>query len=99
MAAISSTGCTVPTSLFAVITPTRTVSGCTARSRAAVSTMPSAPTGAYVTEKPRACNDCAAPSTAGCSIAETMICLPFAADASAAPIIAQLSDSLPPEVK
>ena len=99
MAASSAMGCTVPISLFASCTDTSVVSGRTARSSASGCTRPPGSTSTSVISKP--CTRArwsAEASTASCSIGEMTTCLPRGF-ASARPLTARLSASVPPLVK
>ena len=99
MAPISFTGCTEPISLFAVMTEIRTVSGLMAFFSSSSFSTPSESTPTLVTENPLFSRYCAVSSMAWCSMAETMRCLPLDSSISMVPMRAQLSDSVPPEVK
>ena len=90
---------TAPVSLFAVITLIKTVSFLIAFSRSEISIVPRVFTGRYVTSKPQRSSARHDSSTAGCSTDVVIICLPLSFIAYAAPFIAQLSLSLPPQVK
>ena len=96
---MSATGWTVPTSLFAIITLMRIVSGVMAASTAAGSTMPYPSTGRYVTAKPCSSSHSQVWVIAWCSTADVMMWFPFPRCANATPLSAQLSDSVPPLVK
>ena len=96
---ISAMGWMDPISLFAVITDTRTVSGRIAFSSSSSLTIPSSSTPTLVTSKPLLSRYLAVSSIAWCSIVDTMMCLPLFSLISAPETRAQLSDSVPPEVK
>ena len=103
--ATSSSGWTVPTSLFTAMTDTRPTSGRQASARAARSTRPSGPLGTSRSSAPvRAARDRQARSTAWCSIAEHTTAGGgpsgrAAATASQPPWTARSSASVPPEVR
>ena len=97
-AASSAIGCTVPTSLFASWMLTSVVSSRSAAARSSGETRPSWSTPSVVTSNPVRPRNAADSSTAGCSIALTTTCRPRGS-ASAMPLTAALSDSVPPEVK
>lgn len=92
-------GWIAPISLLTAIIDTKMVSGRRSSARAFTSTIPRAVTGAYDTSNPCELSHLALSVTAGCSIAETIICFPKAAFSKAIPLIAQLSLSVPPDVK
>src|SRR5437773_2215579 len=100
-AASRATGCTTPISLFTHITLT------TATPRASASLSPSSATspwpftGRMISSPPRRATACAAARTALCSIADTATRNgpPRSRAASAHPITARLSASVPPDVK
>ena len=98
---ISSTGCIVPTSLFTHMTDTTAGCGREGRSSAARSTTPRRSTGRMDSAPPSRATACAAARTALCSVAQAAACIgrPAAPAASAAPMTARLSASVPPEVK
>ena len=88
-----------PISLLTAMTETSVVSGRIKVSKAETSTKPWVLTGAKSTSKPCVLSQSADSFTAGCSIAETMMCLPRCAFSNATPLMTQLSPSVPPEVK
>ena len=93
---------TDPSSLFAVMTLTSTVSYRTAASTSSTSTLPSG-RGATTSrwQSPRSANHRAAASTAGCSTAVVTTCGVVRRASRAAhtiPLMARLSASVPPEV-
>ena len=96
---ISAMGCMEPISLFAVITETRTVSGRMAFSSSSSFTIPSESTFTLVTSNPLFSRYFAVSRMAWCSIVVIMMCFPLFSLISAPEIRAQLSDSVPPEVK
>src|SRR5690348_3176489 len=99
------TGCTAPTSLFTHITATTATPPpplrASASSNASSETAPSPSTGRMTSSPPRWTTACAAASTALCSMADTATRNgpPRSRAASAAPITARLSASVPPDVK
>ena len=95
----SETGSIAPISLFTYITDTRMVSSLSDALSVSGSTCPAAFTGRYVTSKPFFSRNAQLSSTAGCSITVVIMCLPRLLPARAAPIIAILSPSVPPDVK
>ena len=100
-AASRATGCTTPTSLFTHMTLTIATPRRSASASAPSSTSPEAPTGRMISSPPRCVTACAAARTALCSIADTATRNgpPRSRAASAAPITARLSASVPPDVK
>src|SRR2546422_2072241 len=94
-------GWTVPTSLFTHITLTSATPRASASSSASSSTTPEALTPTRISSPPRCCTACAAASTALCSTADTATRNgpPRSRAASADPMMARLSASVPPEVK
>lgn len=90
-------GFKVPTSLFACITDTNTVSSRIASFISSVDTAPSRPTGSTVTSKPSRSRRLAGSSTDLCSAALTIKCLPLV-DARITPIKARLFASVAPLV-
>ena len=94
----SATGCSVPTSLFAAISETSTVSGRSAAAMSPAVDQPVARPRTRVTSKPSRSRLRHGSSTAGCSIAVVTMWRPLAARARAAPRRARLSDSVAPEV-
>ncbi len=97
---ISSTGCRVPTSLLTHITDTTAGPAARAASSASSRTTPLPSTGRTSSSPPSRATAWAAASTALCSVAHTAarIRRPAARAASAPPITARLSASVPPEV-
>ena len=95
---ISEIGCIVPTSLLAAITLTSTVRSVMADSTASGSTKPCSSTARYVTSKPWRSSRAHSWRTALCSMALVMMCRPRADAAQATPLMARLSDSVPPLV-
>ncbi len=95
------TGCSVPTSLFTHITLTTATPRASAASSAVSSTAPAASTGSAISSPPRCATAWAAARIALCSVAHTATRNgpPRSRDASAAPITARLSASVPPDVK
>ena len=100
MLPISATGWIVPSSLFASITDTSAVSGRIAAATSSARTRPLLSALTYVTSKPSRSRALALFKTAWCSILSVTICFfPLPASRCAVPFIAQLSLSVPPEVK
>ena len=99
--AMRATGWITPTSLFTHMTLTTATPPASACSSAPSSTTPEALTGRMSSRPPRRPTAWAAARTALCSIADTATRNgpPRSRDASAAPMIAKLSASVPPEVK
>ena len=96
---ISSIGWMAPTSLFTYIMETKIVSSVIASFSSSSWTTPSWSTGKYVTSYP-SCSKCfIGLFTDACSTFVVMIFFPLLLLASTAPIIAQLFDSVPPDVK
>src|SRR6266704_1572350 len=100
-AATRATGCTTPTSLFTHITLTTATPRASAAASASSATAPDASTGRMISSPPSRATACAAARTALCSIADTATRNgpPRARAASAHPITARLSASVPPDVK
>ena len=96
MAAIS---CTAPISLFTVIMETIMVSSRIAFSKSVREICPFSSTGRTVKEKPCCSKNSKGLYTAGCSMAEVMMCFPCLSMPKQVPIKAVLLDSVPPEVK
>ena len=97
--AMRSMGMTAPDSLFTIMMLTRIVSGRRAACRASRLTRPSASGCRQVTEKPCCSSFCMGWSTAWCSTAVVTMWRPRLPSRSAAEKMAQLSASVPPEVK
>ena len=99
---ISSTGSIVPISLLANIMEIRKVSLEIDRFNSSISTIPYSSTGRYLTLKPCFSRCLQVSRTAGCSMAEVIICGPLASLLFllryATPLMARLSDSVPPAV-
>src|SRR5256886_14771164 len=100
-AASRATGCTTPTSLFTHITLNTATPRASASPNASCDTWPWPSTGRMISSPPRRATACAAARTALCSIADTATRNgpPRSRAASAHPITARLSASVPPDVK
>ena len=99
MPAMSFSGSKTPVSLFTAITLTKIVFASMAASNFSFGIFPSASGCTYTTSKPSFSSCAIVLSTAGCSIAVVTILLPARFFACAAPKIAMLSLSVPPDVK
>ena len=97
--AASATGWMVPSSLFTSIMDTSTVSGRRAAVRSSMEIWPVLSGLSQVTSYPSRSRALQGSSTAACSKAVVMICFPFRLPSSTAPRMAQLSPSVPQEVK
>ena len=97
--AMSATGCTVPSSLFTSMTETAAVSGRTASSTRAAERLPSGSGERYVTSYPSRSSHLQHSRTALCSTAVVTMCFPTCRFCHAAARRAQLSPSVPQEVK
>ena len=96
--AISATGWSVPISLLASITLTKVVSGLRAAATSSGRTTPSRPGRTYEASQPSVSSSPTAFRTAWCSMLLTTTWRPSPLSASAAPMTAALSDSVPPLV-
>jgi hypothetical protein len=97
-APIAATGWIVPISLLACISDTSAVSGRIAARSASRSTRPRPSTPSTVTSQPSCSRYFIGSSTALCSVAQVIRCLPLSRYMRAAPRIARLFDSVAPEV-
>ena len=89
---------TAPVSLFTSISVTSAVSGRRASRTAWGLTAPVSSGGSSVTSQPSRESFSRGRRTASCSVREDIMCRPFRFCSSAAPKMAQLSLSVPPEV-
>ena len=96
---MSAIGMTAPVSLLTIMTETRMVSGRRAFFSSSTVILPSWSGCKYVTSKPFASSFCMGCRTAWCSTAVVMMWRPRLPRRSAAERMAQLSASVPPEVK
>ncbi len=97
--AASAIGSTAPISLLTYIMDTRIVSSLTASLSCSREISPSESTSSQVTENPCSSRNRMGAATAGCSISVVIKCMPCLRFAMAAPIMARLLASVPPEVK
>ncbi len=91
-------GWTAPISLFTYIMETKIVSGVMDSRSCSKEISPSLSTSSHVTEKPCSSKNRIGADTAGCSIFVVTKCIPARLFAMAAPSMARLLDSVPPEV-